>query len=512
MNVGAIFARWVPEQPEKPALIFEGKEISYRQLEELTNQMANGLVEFGLKKGDTVAIDLPSSPELVLSYLGTMKAGMIANVINVLLKADEISYIVKDAAAKVILTHADNVPTIRQIRGNLPALEQVLITGTGGPTDHPHVDEFLAFDPWLSKGSKGFKPVDCERGDVANLLYTSGTTGFPKGVMLTHLNVWDNAENFAKIHYQPKDRLMVAAPLFHCWGLINGVLAMLYAGGTVIIEQRFIIEKVLADIERYRPTLFQGVPTMYNYLCKSPDMKKRDVSSLRFVLSAAAPMPVELIRTLQEEYHIQYAEAYGLTEVSPVITTAPYTKTRPGSCGYAMGDTELRVVNEKGEEVPRGTPGELWCRGTAVMKGYLNKPEATREVIGPDGWFHTGDIVTMDPDGYVYIVDRTKDMINFGGFKVYPREVEEVLHTHPKIRDAAVVGVKDEVKSELVKAFIVVKEGEKVTEEEISRFCREKMASYKIPRVVEFVDQIPRSASGKTLRRILREKQVESNR
>jgi long-chain acyl-CoA synthetase len=500
VNVGTIFEKWVREQPDKPALIFEGQEVSYRQLEEKTNQVANGLVNFGLKKGDTVAIDLPSSPELVFSYLGSMKAGMVANVINVLLKADEISYILKDASAKVIVTHADNISTIHQIKEHLPALEQVLITGTS------EAQGFLAFDPWLSKNSREFKPLDCDRGDVANLLYTSGTTGFPKGVMLTHLNIWDNAENFANIHYQRDDRLMVAAPLFHCWGLINGVLAMLYAGGTVVIEQRFITEKVLADIEKYRPTIFQGVPTMYNYMCKSPDMKKRDISSLRFVLSAAAPMPVELIRTLKEEYHIEYAEAYGLTEVSPVITTAPYTKTRPGSCGYAMGDTQFRVVNEKGEDVPLGEPGELLCRGTAVMKGYLNKPEATRAVIDEEGWFHTGDIVTMDKDGYVYIVDRTKDMINFGGFKVYPREVEEVLHKHPKVRDAAVVGIKDEVKSELVKAFIVPKGGEKLTEEEIIQFCREKIASYKIPRVVEFVDQIPRSASGKTLRRILREK------
>ncbi|HWP47420.1 MAG TPA: long-chain fatty acid--CoA ligase [Candidatus Limnocylindrales bacterium] len=500
MNVGAIFEKWVQEQPDKPALIFEGREISYLQLEDWTNQVANGLVNFGLKKGDTVAIDLPSSPELVISYLGSMKAGMVANVINVLLKADEISYILKDATAKVMVTHPDNIPTLHQIQDHLPALEQVLITGTS------ETQGFLAFDTWLSKNSKEFKPLDCDRGDVANLLYTSGTTGFPKGVMLTHLNIWDNAENFAKIHYQPDDRLMVAAPLFHCWGLINGVLAMLYAGGTVVIEPRFITEKVLADIEKYRPTIFQGVPTMYNYLCKSPDMKKRDISSLRFVLSAAAPMPVELIRTLKEEYHIEYAEAYGLTEVSPVITTAPYTKTRPGSCGYAMGDTEFRVVNEKGEDVPLGEPGELLCRGTAVMKGYLNKPEATRAVIDEEGWFHTGDIVTMDKDGYVYIVDRTKDMINFGGFKVYPREVEEVLHKHPKVRDAAVVGIKDEVKGELVKAFIVPKEGEKLSPEEIIQFCRERIASYKIPRVVEFVDQIPRSASGKTLRRILREK------
>lgn len=500
MNTGAIFEKWALEQPDKTALVFEDKELSYLQLEEMTNQIANGFMDFGFKKGDVVSIDLPSSPELVLSYLGIMKAGMIANVINVLLKADEIGYIVKDAAAKVIVTHVDNIQTIKQIQGNLPTLQQVLITGTS------KANGFLAFDAWLSKNSKLFKPLDCEEGDVANLLYTSGTTGFPKGVMLTHLNIWDNAENFAKIHYQQNDRLMVAAPLFHCWGLINGVLATLYAGGTVIIEQRFITEKILSDIEIYKPTIFQGVPTMYNYLCKSPDMKKRDISSLRFVLSAAAPMPVELIRTLKEEYGIEYAEAYGLTEVSPVITTAPYPKTRPGSCGYAMGDTQFRVVNERGEDVPLGEPGELWCRGTAVMKGYLNKPQATREVIDSDGWFHTGDIVTMDKDGYIYIVDRTKDMINFGGFKVYPREVEEVLHKHPKIRDAAVVGVKDEVKGELVKAFIVASEGEKLSEEEVSRFCREKIASYKVPRLIEFVDQIPRSASGKTLRRLLREK------
>ena len=493
MNVATILEETAQKYPDKIAVIFDETQITYKELNSIVNRLANGLIKLGCKKGEIVSIDLPSIPELAISYFSAMKIGCIANVINVMLKADEVRYILNDAGSVALITDQEHVDMASKIRSGLPKLKHVIIVD--GETQRPDI---ISYKELLEKSSDKLKIADCDKYEMANLLYTSGTTGFPKGVMLSHLNVIDNIVNFAKIHYTKDDILMIGAPMFHCWALINGISSIIHAGGTAIVIKRFQVEKVLEMIEKYQPTIFQGVPTMFNYMLKSPEIEKRDIRSLQFVLSAAASMPEELIKQLKERFNIEYAEAYGLTEVSPVITTAPWQKTRYGSCGYA-------IVDDKGNELKPGEVGELWARGTAVMLGYLNKPEATKEAITPNGWFKTGDIAKMDENGYVYIVDRKKDMINVAGFKVYPREVEEVLYTHPKIADAAVVGIPDEVKGEVPKVFIVLKPGEAATEKEIIDYVREKIAVYKAPRSVEFVKEIPRSPSGKILRRLLRE-------
>jgi long-chain acyl-CoA synthetase len=338
-------------------------------------------------------------------------------------------------------------------------------------------------------------------------MYTSGTTGWPKGVMATHLNVWHNARQFGKVHFNAEDTIMVATPIFHCWGLINGTLGMLSRGGTVITVERFYPEETLNDIERLKPTVFQGVPPMYNLLLKQPDLQSRDISSVRFCLSAATKMPENLIHQVEERLQWRYAEAWGLTEVSCVGTTSPYQETRVGSCGKGMDDAEIKVIDEEGNALPPGQQGELCVRGTCVTRGYLNKPEATAVVFDEEGWFHSGDIAYMDDDGYAYIVDRKKDMINVGGEKVFPSEVEDMMLSHPKIKDLVIVGIPDEIRGEAPKAFIELKEGESATEEEIRAYCKEKMAPYKVPVSVEFLDEVPRSASGKALRRLLKDKE-----
>jgi len=282
---------------------------------------------------------------------------------------------------------------------------------------------------------------------------------------------------------------------------------MLAAGGTVITVERFYPEKALKDIEKLRPTIFQGVPPMYNLLLKQPDLDKRDISSVVFCLSAATKMPENLIRQVESKLKWRYAEAWGLTEVSCVGTTAPYTETRIGSCGRGMDDAEIKVIDENGNQLPPGEQGELCVRGTCVTLGYLNKPEATRAAFDPEGWFHSGDIAYMDEDGYAYIADRKKDMINVGGEKVFPSEVEDMMLEFPVIKDLVIVGIPDELKGEAPKAFIQLKEGERATEEEIREYCRARMAPYKVPVAIEFVDEIPRSASGKALRRLLRDKE-----
>jgi acyl-CoA synthetase (AMP-forming)/AMP-acid ligase II len=322
--------------------------------------------------------------------------------------------------------------------------------------------------------------------------------------MLTHRNIIDNAVTFAAVHFRADDRLLVAAPLFHCWGLINGVLAMFAARGSAIAVRRYRTETVLDLIGRARPTQLLGVPAMINFMAKSPSVAGRDRSSLRAVHCAAAPMPHELIEVLLRDWKVGYAESYGLTETSPVITTTTPEALRPGSCGRAMGDTELKVVDAEENTLPSGAVGELWARGTAISAGYFQQPGATAEVFTRDGWFKTGDLVKIDADGYVFIVDRAKDMINVGGEKVYPRDVEEVLHKHPAVADAVAVGVADPDLGEVVKVLVVLSPGQTLTADQVIAYLRPLIARYKVPRLVEFVEAVPRSPSGKALRRLLR--------
>jgi long-chain acyl-CoA synthetase len=338
-------------------------------------------------------------------------------------------------------------------------------------------------------------------------MYTSGTTGWPKGVMATHLNIWHNATEFGKVHFHPDDTILVATPIFHCWGLVNGTFGMLSRGGTVITVERFYPDKTVADVERLKPTVFIGVPPMYNLILKQPDLDRRDLSSVVFCLSAATKMPENLIHQIQETLKWRYAEAWGLTEVSCVGATSPHRETRIGSCGRGMADAEMKVIDETGRTLPPGEQGELCVRGTCVTQGYLNKPEATQQVFDAEGWFRSGDIAYMDEEGYAYIVDRKKDMINVGGEKVFPSEVEDMMLVHPLIKDVVIIGITDELKGEAPKAYIQLKEGESATAEEIRAFCKARMAPYKVPVAVEFIDEIPRSAAGKALRRLLRDRE-----
>ncbi len=420
------------------------------------------------------------------------------NVVNGSLQPEEVQHIVADSDARVLVTDPERWAALGSMREGL-GVRHVLLTGEGGT-----VEGTRPFVAALAEAPVHFEALDLPEDTLASLLYTSGTTGQPKGVMLSHLNIVDNARTFARVHYAPDDRLLITAPLFHCWGLINGTLGIFSTRGTAIAVRRFRTEPVLDLIESARPTAMMGVPTMFNYLARSPTIARRDLSSLRLVLSAAAPTPLELIEVLRRDWGVGYAESYGLTETSPVITTTHHSRNRPGSCGRAMGDTVLKVADFEGRPLAVGSIGELWARGTAIAAGYYKRPDATAAVFTRDGWFKTGDIVKMDDEGYVTIVDRAKDMINVGGEKVYPRDVEEVLHRHPAIADAVVIGVPHPDLGEVPKAFIVLNPGYRLTVEEAIAFVRPVLASFKVPRSVEFLDAIPRSPSGKALRRLLR--------
>lgn len=528
-NIAQIVRRQAVSGPDKIALVFEGERWSYARLDREIDRFARGLDSLGLAKGSVVAIFLESLPDLVIAYLGSLRGGYVANIINGSLKGPEAHFILADSDSRVLITDESRRALLEGLEP-LPLLDHVILAGeefrrfleraADDGTADPYQDDAARGGRWPAGGERedalGEAPTGVpyeppiapgeEAGRLSTLMYTSGTTGRPKGVMLSHRNILDNALRFGKIHFGPSDRLVIGAPLFHCWGLINGLLGVFSVGGTAVIIRRFQTEPALDLVQAEQATQFLGVAAMYNFMLKSPRAREA-LRSLKVVHSAAAPTPVELIERLRGDFGIQYAESYGLTETSPVITTAPYDETRPGSCGKAMGDTELKVVSPDGKELARGEIGELWARGTAIMLGYWRREDATREAITPEGWFKTGDIVRMDDDGYVYIVDRKKDMINVAGEKVYPREVEEVLYTHPKVADATVIGVPHADKGEVPKAFIVPRDGATLDPAEIIAYCKSRLASFKVPYEMEIVTEIPRSASGKILRRILREQE-----
>jgi long-chain acyl-CoA synthetase len=502
MNVSNIIEHHVvAENPEKTAIIFGDRRISYAELDRLINRVAGGLRARGYTQGDVVSLFLPSLPELIISYLGTVRAGLTVNVVNAMLKEQEVAYILKDCATKGLIVDQNRLPIVEAVLADVETLSDIIVLGDTGSNAHP------TYESLLESGTDAFEPAEVKDDDLCHLMYTSGTTGWPKGVMANHRNVWHNATNFGQIHFDPEDTIMVATPIFHCWGLVNGTFGMLSRGGTVITVERFYPTETVADIERFKPTIFQGVPPMFNLLLRYPDLASRDISSVVFCLSAATKMPENLIRQVEESLNWRYAEAWGLTEVSCVGTTAPYTETRIGSCGKGMDDAEIKVVGEKGETLPTGEQGELCIRGTCVTNGYLNKPDATKAAFDAEGWFHSGDVAYIDKDGFAFIVDRKKDMINVGGEKVFPSEVEDMLLTHPKIKDLVIVGIPDDLKGEAPKAFIQLKEDESATEAEIREYSKTQMAPYKVPVAVEFIEEVPRAASGKALRRILRDKE-----
>lgn len=480
--------------PERTAVIFEGQSFTYKDLNQLSNRFANGLRGLGVKRGDRVALLLPNIPEFVICYLGIQKIGAIAVSLNVMLKRGELKFILNDCTAKVIVTTeklSDNVPN-----AELPALQHILIA-------EGEANKGIRLEQLLVSASPNVQAEAMERSEPAAIVYTSGTTGVPKGATLSHGNVISNMR--AKKHccgMQASDRLLLYLPLFHCFGQ-NAVLnSGLYVGATIILQRRFDPEQVLNTIANDGVTMFFGVPTVYIKLLNM-DISGSDLSSVRYYFTAAAPMPIEVVQKWDEKYGQVIHEGYGLTETSPFACYNHSLKYKLGSIGTPIENVEMKILNFEGEEVAPGELGEIVIRGANVMIGYWNRPVETAQVLR-EGWFHTGDIGKMDKDGYFYLVDRLKDMVNISGFKVYPTEVENVIYQHPAIAEVAVYGVPDVVKGERVEASIILKEGHALTEKDIIDFCSERLANYKIPFAIRFIDSLPKNATGKILKRVLR--------
>jgi long-chain acyl-CoA synthetase len=496
-----MLAETAARMPEKAAIIFRDQRTTYHEFDRRANQVANGLNALGIQPGDRVGLYLHNIPLFMEAYYGILRAGAAVVPMNPLYKAQEVEYILRDCGATAILTFGPFAPV---------AIQAASAAGV------PHVvvaapDEIAGAQAWATVfGEAPETPpsVPVSADDVAVLPYTSGTTGRPKGAMLTHGNLLANCEQCSQVERikpSTEDVVWIALPLFHIYAMNVGMNLGVMHGATLALIERFEPVSSLQAIQQYRCTILYGAPPMFVAWSQMPNLRDYDLSSVRYIASGAAALPVRILELFEGLAGVPISEGYGLTEASPVVTSnAAGPVTKPGTVGPPIPGVEVRIVDENSNEVPRGQPGELICRGANIMKGYWRQPEATAEALR-DGWLYTGDIATMDEDGYCAIVDRKKDMIIVSGFNVYPREVEEALFRHPAVAEAAVVAYPDPYQGESVLAFIVPKPGEHPTEQEIIDYAREQLAVFKCPRKVLFRDALPLNNTGKVLRRQLRD-------
>ncbi|NHV59865.1 MAG: long-chain-fatty-acid--CoA ligase [Candidatus Verstraetearchaeota archaeon] len=503
MPLDQILSKSAENFGEKAAIVWNDKEYSFKDLDSMSNKFAHALLEKGLTKGDRVCIFMQNSPEFVVSHFGIIKAGCITVPLNVMYRKRELVHMVNDSGATVMVTSEGNLPYVLEVRNDLKSLREIIVTSSNVP------EGCLSFYRLLENGVD--KPTDVRNADddVAVICYTSGTTGSAKGAMITHSNFISNISTLSQLwELTDRDKLMMALPMFHVHGLGIAVHGMVYCGYTMVLLERFDAKKVMEGIEKYKCTVFMGVPTMYIKLLELDDCKY-DLSSMRLWTVGSAPMPVDAMEKFKERYGFELLERYGMTETAVVIASNPLKgKRKPGSVGLPIPGVEVKIVDDEDNPLPVNEVGEIVVRGPNVMKGYWNRPQETEEAFR-NGWFHTGDLGKIDEEGYLHIVGRKKEMIISGGFKVFPREVEEVLHTHPKVKEVAVVGIPDPVRGESVKAYIVLKDGTTATEKELDEYCRSNLAAFKVPRIYEFVSSIPRTPSGKILNRLLSQAKVK---
>ena len=500
MNVAQHVERAAARLQDHPAILFEGKSVSYATLDYCASALAHALARHGVNRGDRIALYLPNIPAFALAYLAGLKVGAIVVSINSIFKWEEVRHIVNDARPEVLFTTQELLPNVP--RPECPSIRHTVICEGTEPDE-------IALEDWLARGDPAFRAVQMQPDDPAVLLYSSGTTGQPKGVTLTHRNIATNMRTAAKCSgYRRSDRLALSLPLFHVFGHNYIITAGFLPGATLALFRRYAPEPVLEAIERDRITKVFAVPTIYIGLLNM-DLAQRDLSSIDYYFSAAATMPEEISRRWTERFGARVYEGYGLTECSPFACYNHATEHRFGSVGTAVEGFTLAIHGDDDQELPRGEWGEICIRGPGVMKGYWGRPEDTDRALR-HGWLHSGDIGRMDEDGYVYIVDRVKDMVNVSGFKVWPAEVEHVLYRHPAVQECAVYAAPDALKGEQVRAAVVLKAGRRATGDELAQFCRDRLAAYKIPAQVDLVAELPKSATGKILKRVLRDQAAKA--
>jgi long-chain acyl-CoA synthetase len=490
MNLAASLARNAADNPDRVAIHLGDQTTSYGELDDQSARVAGLLAARGIAPGTPIGIMLPNVPEFASVYYGILRTGAVVVPMNPLLKAREIAYYLGDSGAPVIFAWHVTAPEV-EIGAKEAGAEAILVD----PATFPDI---------LATASPAPQVVDRAAYDTAVVLYTSGTTGHPKGAELTHANLINNVEVSAADLFQlgPDDLIFGGLPLFHAFGQTCTLNAAIMTGASLTVLPRFDAAKALGILADQRVTIFAGVPTMFSALLHVPDRSGYDVSALRLCISGGAAMPVEVLRQFEDAFDCIVLEGYGLSETSPVASfNHPGRERKPGSIGTPIRGVEMRVVDASGAEVPQGEVGEIAIRGHNIMKGYLNRPEATAEAVSDDGWFRTGDIGRVDEDGYYYIVDRKKDLIIRGGYNIYPREIEEVLYEHPEVAEAAVVGIPHPELGEEVGAAVALKPGATVTPDELRSYVKSQVAAYKYPRRVWIVDALPKGPTGKILKK-----------
>ena len=525
------------------ALEYYGTRISYAQLLSLAERFARALVRLGVKPGDRVSLCMPNVPQFPIAFFGALKAGAVVVPTNPLYTQPELEHQLNDAGVKVVVVVDLLYNTLAAVRPRTPTVEHVIVAGVSDYFPRPLAIAYAVREAIQNRGkphfdanvfqrdasvhrfkdvigsthdAQGFEvfplPAPAKPDDLALLQYTGGTTGVAKGAMLSHRNLLANAAQCWEWNDMPpgsKNTSLCVAPFFHVYGLTVGMNLSILAGATMVLLPRFTVADTLKAIEKYRPTLFPGVPTMYLALAREVEKKPRDLSSIQVCISGSAPLPAEVQRRFEKLSGAKVVEGYGLTEASPVTHCNPvFGERRSGTIGLPLPNTDARIIDpDSWETKPVGEQGEIAVAGPQVMQGYWNRPDESANVLH-DGWLRTGDIGTMSEDGYFSIVDRAKDIIIASGYKIFPRDVEEVLYEHPKVLEAAVIGMPDEYRGETVRAYIIPKPGETLTADELAAFTKERLAVYKVPKEYVFRETLPKTLVGKVLRRQLREEAI----
>lgn len=483
--------------PDHEAIVYDGQVWTYRRFWEEACRLGSALRSLGVNRGDKVCVFLTNCPEFILTYYACQKIGAVCVSISSMSKADEVAYMVGDSEGVVLVTEEGLLPQV-PARDRIPGVRTVVsVDGSGGDRQWA---EFLA------SGSPELPTVYSDRDEGAAIIYTSGTTGKPKGVVLTHGNVVSNT-NATKYmcDMRPDDRAICFLPIYHSFAQNFIFNSVVQAACTLVLHKKFELDAILESLQRDRITRWYAVPAIYIMVLNDPRADQA-MKTVRYSFSAASSMPGEVARRWKERFGLTVVEGYGLTETTPFSTYNHEFRHKEGSVGTAVMNVEIRIADPEGNEVPRKDLGEIWIKGPNVMKEYYRKPEATAEAV-VNGWLRSGDIGYMDEEGYVFIVDRLKDMIDSAGLKVWPREVEEILYAHPNVRECAVIGVPHPVFGESVKALVALRQPGKTTAEELIAHCKAHLADYKAPRIVEFLDELPKNPTGKILKRELRDRE-----
>ncbi len=490
-NLASNLLATAAKSPERTAIILNENSLSFAELDAASAQMAGYLVAQGIEPGDRVALMVPNVPAFAVIYYGVLRIGGVVVPMNPLFKVREIEYYLTDSGAKMIFAMPG------EAEAGADAAGSTFVPVEGADT--------IAMAGIIGEATPVTDVVDRDDSDTAVILYTSGTTGRPKGAELTHANLNSNQDVTARtlLKLTDADVVMGCLPLFHVFGMTCGLNTVVATGASLTLVPRFDPDTALDVIARDKVTVFEGVPTYYMAMLGKAADRETDLSSLRLAVAGGSSLPVEVLHQFEKTFGCMILEGYGLSETSPVASfNHPDADRKPGSIGFPIEGVQMAVVDDTGAEVPAGENGEIVIRGDNIMRGYWNKADATAEAI-KDGWFHSGDLARRDSDGYFYIVDRIKDMILRGGLNVYPREVEEVLYEHPAIAEAAVIGIPHETLGEDVAAFVVLAPGATAEPAEISQFVKDRLAAYKYPRQVTVIDALPKTATGKILKREL---------